>query len=147
MSGILFGGFFLPIFFAYTWRNPNIFLIFFQTPSQQEMQSTFFADTFQIIQKLCHFSISYYDSSDYLDLFLIIQIVSKYFGHPAAKPEKNFRFCKNIANTLVFLTHQIRNIKDMKVPPSVQEVMVCWGLTQRESDKIKMSVHYLKFSI
>ena len=35
----------------------------------------------------------------------------------------------------------------MKVPPSVQEVMVCWGLTQRESDKIKMSLHSLKFSI
>ena len=137
MSDILFGGFFLPIFLPITWRNRNIFSTLCQTPSQQEIQQNFFADTFQIMQKLCQFSISYYDSSDYLDLFLIIQIVSKYFGHPAAKPEKNFRFCKNIANTLVFLTHQIRNIKNMKVPPSIQEVMVCWGLTQRESDKTK----------
>ena len=40
------------------------------------------------------------------------------------------------------MTHQIRNVKNMKVPPSVQEVMVCWGLTQRESDKIKMSLHH-----
>ena len=77
-------------------------------------------------------------SGSFLDYSNIFQI----FRTPSGQARKNLHI-----NTLVFLTHQIRNIKDMKVPPSVQEVMVCWGLTQRESDKTKRWLHYLKFSI
>ena len=133
---------FLPIFLPKTRRNPHIFLLFSPNtiwtgdlvhfPDYVETLPVFY-----IILWLLGLSGSFLDYSN------IFQI----FRTPSGQARKNFRFCKNIANTLVFLTHQIKNIKNMKVPPSVQEVMVCWGLTQRESDKIKMSLDQLKWTI